>query len=111
MMIRNKCSLAVIERLVKGNDGHIRTDHIQTRARRTNCPITRIYSLEVTVHETPECASTRMENATSDCEWSKDKPDTSARPRRGTAVRVCQAVAQLAAKQLCPPSPTGSVKK
>ena len=70
MMIRNMWRSADIERLVKGNDGLIHTAHIQTNTRRTSCPITRLYPLEVTVHETPEYASTRMENATSDCEWS-----------------------------------------
>ena len=33
---------------------------------------------------------------TSDCEGSKEKSDLSTRPRRGAAVRACQAVAQLA---------------
>jgi len=43
-----------------------------------------------------------MENTTSDCEGSKEKPGISARPRRGAAVRACQAIAQFA-EQLRPP--------
>ena len=67
---RNKWRLAVIKRLVKGNDMFICTAHIQTSTGRTNHPITRLYPLEVTAHETP------MENdTTSDCEGSKEKPN------------------------------------
>jgi len=89
--------------LVKGNDGLIRTAHIRTSTGRKNRSITRLYPLEVTAHETPGCDSTRMESdTTSDCEESKEKPDLSKRPRKDTAVRARQAVAQLA-EQLRPP--------
>ena len=49
---RKKWRLAVIERLDKGYDGLIRTAHMQTSTGRTNCPITRVYPLEVTDHQT-----------------------------------------------------------
>ena len=94
---RNKWRLAVIERLVTDNDGLIRTVHIRTSTGRKNRPITKLYPLEVTAHETPGCDSTKMENdTTSDCAGSKEKPNISTRSRRGAAVWACQAVAQLA---------------
>lgn len=39
--------LAVVDDLVKGNDGLIRSAHISTANHKTNRPITRLYPLEV----------------------------------------------------------------
>ena len=44
---RLQWKLAVVDDLVKGNDGLIRLAHISTATHKTNRPITRLYPLEV----------------------------------------------------------------
>lgn len=46
--------LAVVDDLVKGNDGLIRSAHISTANHKTNRPITRLYPLEVVSSENRE---------------------------------------------------------
>jgi len=43
--------LALVEKLIKGNDGQIRAAHICTSSGKTNRPIAKLYPLETTAQE------------------------------------------------------------
>ena len=87
--------LAVIENLVSGNDGLIRSADIRTSTGRTNRPIARLYPLEV---------STKQEAKPI---LSSEKPPPPSelphRPRREAAVRGCERIARWTQKLSLPP--------
>ena len=49
---RTKWKMAVIEQLIRGNDGYVRAATIRYHSGRTNRPISKLYPLEVSSFET-----------------------------------------------------------
>ena len=45
--------LALIEELITGNDGLVNAAHIHTSTAWKNCPVVKLYSLEINTLETP----------------------------------------------------------
>ena len=81
---RLQWKLAVVDDLVKGNDGLVHSAHISTANHKTNRPITRLYPLEVVSSETRENTdheqgSTSRE--TSDREQRPASSESETRPR------------------------------
>jgi len=79
--------MAVIESVVTGNDGGVRSANIRTRSGVTNRPVTKLYPLEVT--DSDDIELIRDETA------NKDSCDSvpSIRPQRGAAQRARKQIA------------------
>ena len=57
---RTNWKMAVIQRLIKRNDGYVRAAEIRTNTGRTNRPISKLYLLEISTDE--EDASAESKN-------------------------------------------------
>ena len=62
---RNLWKLAIIEELIRGNDGLVRAANIRTKNSTTNRPITKLHPLEITARVTEQANQTN----------SKEKPE------------------------------------
>jgi len=54
--------MAVIQRLIKGNDGYVRAAEIRTNAGKTNRPISKLYPLEISANEEDTSAESKTDN-------------------------------------------------
>ena len=88
--------LAVVDDLVKGNDGLIRSAHISTANHKTSRPITRLYPLEVVSSENGESANHEPSPVSSD---SKIRP----RSKRAAATKAMDRIAEWTDTLCCPP--------
>ena len=66
---RNVWKLAVIEELIRGNDGLVRAANIRTKNGQTNRPITKLYPLEIS-------ADNNKKERQADCFEEIDMPTT-----------------------------------
>ena len=57
---RTSWRMAVIENLIKGNDGYVRAAEVRTSSGRTNRPIARLYPLEITSEVVQTLSTMRM---------------------------------------------------
>ena len=87
--------MAVIESVNKGADRMIRSANIRTSTGRTNCPIARLYPLELTEDTTGTPTDGRTEQLTIACDTPVRRPTWEA-ARRGQQV-VKQWIASLRA--------------
>ena len=95
-------ALGVIEELVRGNDGFIRSVTLCTANGRTNRPIACLYPLEV------EDSSTSVNSPKQVSESPVQNDDgTSRRHPRGAAVRSRDQLKEWTDILRCPPSPGG----
>ena len=53
--------MAVIQRLIKGNDGYVRAAEIRTNTGRTNRPISKLYPLEISTDEEDNIAESKTD--------------------------------------------------
>ena len=88
--------LAVVDDLVKGNDGLIRSAHISTANHKTNRPITRLYPLEVVSSENRESADRERRPTSSD---SEIRP----RSKRAAAAKAMNRISEWTDTLCCPP--------
>ena len=89
--------MAVIESVVTGNDGEVRSANIRTKSGITNRPVTKLYLLEVTDKSYAELIRSEKVN-----EDSCDSP-ISERSQCGTAQQARKQIAEWAEHIQAPP--------
>ena len=95
--------MAVIENLIKGNDGYVRAAEVRTSSGRTNRPIARLYPLEIT----SEVVNPDPINNEDDHQQSTDPVDElimRERPIRSTAAKARQNISRWS-KEILGPAP------
>ena len=106
---RASWKMAVIEELIKGNDGLVRAAKIRTATGRTNRPIARLVPLEVASSTAPDTSQpppqTGTEAPVAVTESGQPKPDTTTmeRPRREAAQRGRKRMAEWIQELRAPP--------
>ena len=93
---RLQWKLAVIDDLVEGNDGLIRSAHISTANHKTSRPITRLYPLEVVSSGNTEDTEQGQRPTSQDSE-------TNSRPKRAAAARAVSRISEWTDTLRCPP--------
>ena len=99
---RNRWDLAVIEDVIKGSDGLIRAAKIRTKGGRTNCPIVKLYPLEV---RSTECTD-RLNSTLSTSNLMVDgdtESQSESRPARRAALKAHQKFSEWAEVLRAPP--------
>ena len=96
---RLQWKLAVVDDLVKGNDGLVRSAHISTANHKTNRPITRLYPLEVVSSETRENTdheqgSTSRETSDREKRPASSESETRPRSKRAAAAKAMTRIAE-----------------
>ena len=91
---------AVVDELIKGNDGPIRSAYVSTAGHKTNRPITKLYPLEVVSSETEENSNQTLieENNADQGPNSDDHP----RPKRAAATKANARITQWTDMLCCP---------
>ena len=59
---RTNWKMAMVQRLIKGNDGYVRAAEIKTNTGRTNRPISKLYPLEISANEEDTSAELKTDN-------------------------------------------------
>ena len=81
--------LSVIEELIKGLDGFVRAARIRTNGGKTDCPIAKLYPLEINELEDNEAPICKRRNTVSDDDLGDDDATSvPCRSTRKTAVRA-----------------------
>lgn len=98
MLVHDDCprinwKMAIVESLVKGNDGLVRSATIRTRNGVTNRPVAKLYPLELSSEVSVEIADNK-ENSVANTEENSDFPATDSRPRCDAAQRARQKLAE-----------------
>jgi len=111
VLIHDECprinwKLAVVEDLIPGNDGMVRSANIRTKNGVTNRPVTRLYPLEVTASDagTVRDQVPEKQDTVSKGDKAVTEGDTpvEARPRRKAADRARQQISQWTESLLAP---------
>ncbi|XP_045025108.1 uncharacterized protein LOC123469827 [Daphnia magna] len=87
---RHKWKLAVIESLIKSNDGHVRAADIRTASGKTNHPISKLYPLEVS--ELTDASDIQQHTDPSPTQF---QPVKTSRPVRQAAIKANQLIEQM----------------
>ena len=101
---------AIIEGVIRGNDGLIRAANIRTSTGKTTRPITKLYPLEVTstseshsvIADIDSSRDPAMESALSSSQQA-NAGQTNVRSLRKAAVRACERVSEWASTLRVPP--------
>ena len=96
--------LAVVEELLKGNDGLVRAANIRTTHGRTNRPIAKLIPLEVSSNLTASDKTSQSHDKLNSAANSEDKNSGRERPKRRAAERGMDKVKHWI-KELGPPPP------
>lgn len=88
---RHNWKLAVVEKLIKSNDGHVRAAEIRTASGKTNRPISKLYPLEVS--ESTETADIQPSIVSSPAQ--SIQPINTSRPVRRAAAKANQLIKQM----------------
>ena len=83
---RNTWKLAIIEELIRGNDGLVRAANIRTKNGRTNRPITKLYPLEISAETSKE--QQKQSNGAEETDTRTIAENNSSRPKRAAALRA-----------------------
>ena len=78
----------VIEELIKGLDGFVRAARIRTNGGKTDCPIAKLYPLEINELEDNEAPICKRRNTVSDDDLGDDATSVLRRSTRKAAVRA-----------------------
>ena len=93
--------MAVVESLVTGKDGMVRSANIRTKNGMTNRPVTKLYPLELSEHsDVTHSEGDQGEHTVT--EKGPDEPAPKARPQRGAAQRAREQLAKWS-KIICAP--------
>jgi hypothetical protein len=88
---RHNWKLAVVEKLIKSNDGHVRAAEIRTASGKTNRPISKLYPLEVS--ESTETADIQPSIVSSPAQ--SIQPINTSRPFRRATAKANQLIKQM----------------
>ena len=95
---RNTWKLAVIEEIIRGNDGLVRAANIRTKNGRTNRPITKLYPLEVSAENKGE---RKQSDSIEESDMRRIVERNSLRPKRTAALKARDKIAKWV-DELCP---------
>ena len=86
---RARWKMAVIENLIKGNDGNIRAAEVRTNTGKTNRPIARLYPLEITSEQLVDTSTFNKQNDDKQCTDDIDEysPLMEEQPIRSSALK------------------------
>ena len=108
---RMQWKLAVVEDLIKGNDGLVRAAHIRTANCRTTRPIVKLYPLEVAGNDNQsqrrEVATDHTDEITTDANCPAEVDTSSGQPkiraRRNAATKALRKIKEWTNVPCCPP--------
>ena len=80
--------LAIVDSLIKGNDGLLRAANIRTSNRITSRSITRLYSLELFFNHEPNPTDLETDSDASKCDTQNEEMIANMRPRRAAAKKA-----------------------
>ena len=89
--------LAVVESLIRGRDGYVRSANIRTASGKTNRPIGKLYPLEIT-------ATTQEHNlAVKDSSQGAKTQDDYLRPKRAASYKAAERIKKWTQELRAPP--------